>query len=49
MRVSFLRRSAMLRLRGLMRRPAMLALITVALIAIGTTTAWCGGITTLLR
>jgi hypothetical protein len=39
----------MLRLRSLMRRPTMLALIAVALLAIATTTAWCGGIATLLR
>jgi len=39
----------MLRVRALMRRPVMLALIAVVLVAVGTTTAWCGGIATLLR
>jgi len=39
----------MLRVRALVRRPVMLVLIAVALIAVGTTTAWCGGIGTLVH
>jgi len=39
----------MLRLRSLVRRPAMLPLIAAILAVLGTTTAWCGGIGTLLH
>ena len=42
-------RSLMLRLRSFVRRPAMLPLIAVILVVVGTTTAWCGGIGTLLH
>jgi hypothetical protein len=49
MRVSFKQRSVMVRLRSLVRRPAMLPLTAVILIAVATTTAWCGGIGTLLH
>ena len=49
MKVSFRQRSLMLRLRALVRRPAMLPLIAVILVVVGTTTAWCGGIGTLFH
>ena len=39
----------MLRLRSIVRRPAMLPLIVVMLVVLGTTTAWCGGLGTLLH
>jgi len=39
----------MLHLRSLVRRPAMLPLIAVVLIVLGTTSAWCGGIGNLLH
>jgi len=39
----------MLRLRALVRRPAMLPLIALVLVVLGTASAWCGGIGSLLH
>ena len=39
----------MLRLRSFARRPAMLPLIAAVLVAVGTASAWCGGIGNLLH
>ena len=49
MRVSFREGSLLLRLRSFVRRPAMLPLIALVLVVVGTTSAWCGGIGTLLH
>ncbi len=39
----------MLRLRSLVRHRAMLPLIAVVLVVVGTASAWCGGIGNLLH